>query len=57
MDTIAPKRNWRSRLIKLLDEHPDTLTGMGFPANWQQMSIWQDLNPSDVPNVPSRNCN
>lgn len=44
MDTIAPKHHWRSRLLKLLDEHPDLLTGMGFPTNWQQMSIWQNLN-------------
>lgn len=44
MDTIAPKHHWRLRLLKLLDEHPDLLTGMGFPTNWQQMSIWQNLN-------------
>jgi len=42
-DTIAPNHHWRSRLLKLLSEHPDTLTGMGFPANWQEMSIWQNF--------------
>jgi abortive infection bacteriophage resistance protein len=44
MDMIAPKHHLRSRLLKLLDEHPDLLTGMGFPTNWRQLSIWQDLN-------------
>ena len=43
MDTIAPNHHLRSRLLKLLSEHPERLAAMGFPVDWQQMGIWQDI--------------
>jgi abortive infection bacteriophage resistance protein len=43
MDTIAPSHHLRSRLLKLLSEHPERLAAMGFPVDWQQMGIWQDI--------------
>jgi hypothetical protein len=43
MDTIAPNHHLRSRLLKLLSEHPERLVAMGFPVDWQQMVIWQDV--------------
>ena len=43
MDTIAPNHHLRSRLLKLLFEHPERLVAMGFPVDWQQMGIWQDV--------------
>lgn len=42
MDAIAPNHHLRSRLLKLISEHPDTLTPMDFPTNWQKLNIWQD---------------
>ncbi len=43
MDTIAPNHHLRSRLLKLLSEHPERLVVMGFPVDWQHMGIWQDV--------------
>jgi abortive infection bacteriophage resistance protein len=43
MDTIAPHHHLRSRLLKLLFEHPERLSAMGFPVDWRQMGIWQDI--------------
>jgi abortive infection bacteriophage resistance protein len=43
MDTIAPNHHLRSRLLKLLSEQPERLSAMGFPVDWQQMGIWQDI--------------
>ncbi len=43
MDTIAPNHHLRSRLLKLLSEQPERLSAMGFPVDWQQMGIWQDV--------------
>ena len=43
MDTIAPNHHLRSRLLKLLSEHSEILTDMGFPMDWQNLSIWQNL--------------
>jgi hypothetical protein len=33
----------RSHLLKLLFEHPERLSAMGFPVDWRQMVIWQDI--------------
>ena len=43
MDTIAPNHHLRSHLLKLLSEHPERLAAMGFPVDWHQMGIWQDV--------------
>ncbi|MDE2421661.1 MAG: Abi family protein [Gammaproteobacteria bacterium] len=42
MDKIAPHHSWRTRLLNLLERHPNiSKTAMGFPANWQSFAIWQ----------------
>lgn len=42
MDKIAPQHSWRSRLLHLLETHPNiTKAWMGFPVDWQSYSIWQ----------------
>ncbi|MGP0014472.1 Abi family protein [Pseudomonas sp.] len=41
MDGIAPQHHWRQRLKALICNHGIPVAAMGFPANWQQLPIWQ----------------
>ena len=41
MDAIAPGHHWRTRLKELIDRHGIPVGAMDFPANWQQLPIWQ----------------
>ena len=41
MDVISPDHHLRARLLTLLNERPEMLSSMGFPANWIQRDIWQ----------------
>lgn len=41
MKHISPDIHWRERLIRLLNDYPDTShSAMGFPDGWQQMKLW-----------------
>jgi abortive infection bacteriophage resistance protein len=42
MDIIAPQHHWRKRLKDLLAQHTVPVAMMGFPADWEQMVIWQE---------------
>ena len=45
MDVIAPQHHWRARLKDLIAQHAIPVAAMDFPANWQQLPIWQDIPP------------
>ena len=45
MDVIAPQHHWRSRLKGLIARHGLSVAAMDFPANWQNLPIWQDPKP------------
>ena len=45
MDTIAPQHHWRARLKDLIARHNVVVTSMDFPADWQNLPIWQDAMP------------
>lgn len=45
MDTIAPHHHWRTRLKDLIARHGSVVTSMDFPADWQNLPIWQDAMP------------
>ncbi len=43
MAITCPGSKWESRLIELLKEHNEVEPSkMGFPNNWEKMSIWND---------------
>lgn len=41
MDIVAPGHHWRAGLKKLIQHHAITSSAMDFPANWQELAIWQ----------------
>ncbi len=44
LGAISPRSNWRSNLLALINDHPNTdLTAMGFPEDWKDSAIWEDL--------------
>ena len=45
MEFIAPQSEWKYRLRDLLlsKKYDIPLFQMGFPDNWQEMSLWKDL--------------
>lgn len=41
LEIAAPQSEWRGRLLDLFDMYPDVPRGsMGFPADWEQSTIW-----------------
>jgi abortive infection bacteriophage resistance protein len=40
MSIVSPANNWKSRLRGLLENHPNYLGDMGFPADWRNRAIW-----------------
>lgn len=39
---INPNSTWQSRLINLLEEHPNvSLKSMGFPVDWKENKLWK----------------
>lgn len=42
MDVVAPQHHWRTRLKDLIARHDVSVAAMGFPANWQHLSIWRE---------------
>lgn len=44
MDSIAPHHHWRRRLKQLLTDYAIPVTAMDFPANWQDLPIWKEVN-------------
>ena len=41
MNTISPHHHWKHHLLTMLDKHPVVdVVAMGFPENWQNLSIW-----------------
>ena len=39
---VRPQSKWRERCRALLQSaDPFVLTGMGFPADWQSLALWQ----------------
>jgi len=42
MDVIAPDHHWRIRLKDLIARHGISVASMDFPADWQDLPIWQD---------------
>ncbi len=48
LSQIAPQSLWPERLITLLDQYPEIpRLNMGFPKNWQDCPIWENLNDLD----------
>ncbi|HAD05506.1 MAG TPA: DNA-binding protein [Desulfuromonas sp.] len=45
MDVIAPGHHWRQRFKSLLALHKAPVTMMGFPADWETRSPWQQVQP------------
>lgn len=45
MDIIAPQHHWRPRFKALVAQHNIKVHLMGFPADWEQRSIWQGGQP------------
>jgi len=44
MQQVAPQSNWSKRLITLFNDHPRiSLNCMGFPDNWIESPVWNDL--------------
>jgi len=42
LSTIAKGANWKQRLFKLFDAHPNVnLKAMGFPENWRELGPWK----------------
>ncbi len=41
MDIISPNNHWMSKLKNLISTHTVDTRMMGFPDNWQQLSIWK----------------
>ena len=42
MSVVRPQSKWRERCRALLESaDPFVLTGMGVPANWQSLALWQ----------------
>jgi len=41
MDIIAPHHHWRTRLQDLIAKYEIPIKAMGFPANWENLPIWQ----------------
>ncbi len=41
LDQISPGHHWKQRLKHLFNDHSIPEQEMGFPANWQQLPIWQ----------------
>jgi abortive infection bacteriophage resistance protein len=42
LDCISPHHHWKHRLKTLLTQHDIDSHHMGFPADWEQMAIWQE---------------
>lgn len=42
MDQIAPRHQWRKRLLGLLEEYTVPVTAMGFPGNWRHQPLWKE---------------
>ncbi|MBE3662747.1 hypothetical protein BOO91_17590 [Vibrio navarrensis] len=40
MNEMNPGHHWKQRLIDLIANHQIDVSKMGFPADWQQRSIW-----------------
>jgi hypothetical protein len=41
---VAPQSRWRQRWEDLLARYPEIqLHAMGFPANWKNSPLWQQL--------------
>jgi abortive infection bacteriophage resistance protein len=41
---VAPQSGWANRLQALLEKYPDIpIASMGFPENWKESPIWQDI--------------
>ena len=45
LDQIAPGHHWRARFKTLVANHNINTCMMDFPQDWQQRSIWQDVQP------------
>lgn len=45
MNVIAPHHHWRNRFKSLLDQHSISTQAMGFPADWEQRTPWQEVQP------------
>lgn len=45
MDTIAPAHHWRNKLKHLIQSHDIYPAAMGFPQDWDQRPVWQDVRP------------
>lgn len=43
MDVVSPGSNWGQTLLELLTDNSDKTDSMGFPTDWQQRPIWQEL--------------
>ena len=42
LQTINPNSSFTARLKKLLNDYPTVdIKAMGFPANWENESLWQ----------------
>lgn len=41
LDLMSPRHTWRRQVRDLIAAHPEIDTAlMGFPADWQQRSLW-----------------
>lgn len=43
MDIISPQHHWRRHLKALLDRHDIPVIAMDFPADWDSLPIWQEV--------------
>ena len=41
LNTISPNHSWKIKLLDLIDEHKIDSSQMGFPNNFETLSIWQ----------------
>lgn len=41
MDVIAPNHQWKTNLRRLLKNHQIQESAMGFPTDWERLSIWK----------------
>lgn len=41
MDMISPHHHWKARLKELIGNHTIDTQAMGFPENWQFLSLWK----------------
>lgn len=42
LDCISPQHHWKQKLKNLLAQHTVDPQPMGFPAGWEQMTIWKE---------------